>query len=170
MTDATRLLLAAQDGDPEAFARFVASTSTDVARYCHYLGDVDHVDDLVQDTFLRALRSLHTFSGDSDGRRWLLSIARRACADAVEHRRRSRRTELTRRPVHDHATLTELELLIDDLPDDQRDAFVLTRILGYRYEEAADLCGCPIGTIRSRVARARMALATAVDRRSGRAV
>ena len=168
MTDPTRALLAAQDGDPDAFTRFVELTSIAVARYCHYLGDADHVDDLVQDTYLRALRSLHTFRGDSDGRRWLLSIARRACAEGVEQRRRARRTELTRRSTHDHAATTELELLIDDLPDEQRLAFVLTQLLGYPYEEAADVCGCPIGTIRSRVARARAALAAAVDRRDDR--
>ena len=97
MTDATRSLLAAQDGDPDGFTRFVELTTGDVTRYCRYLGNAQHVDDLVQDTFLRALRSLHTYRGDTDGLRWLLGIARRACADSIEHHHRSRRAELTRR-------------------------------------------------------------------------
>jgi DNA-directed RNA polymerase specialized sigma24 family protein len=50
----------------------------------------------------------------------LLTIARRACADAIEHHQRSRRTELTRRTHHDHITNVDLELLLDELPDDQR--------------------------------------------------
>jgi RNA polymerase sigma-70 factor (ECF subfamily) len=88
----------------------------------------------------------------------LLTIARRACADAIEHHQRSRRTELTRRTHHDHITNVDLELLLDELPDDQRQAFVLTQLLGYRYDEVAVICDCPVGTIRSRVARARTQL------------
>jgi RNA polymerase sigma-70 factor (ECF subfamily) len=159
MPDPTRDLLAAQDGDPSAFARFVESTLDDVGRFCAFLGDRDHVDDLVQDTYLRALRSLHTYRADSDARRWVISIARRACADDVERRQRARRTELTRRPSNDHTGAVEIELLLDDLPEDQRDAFVLTQLMGYRYDEAATICACPVGTIRSRVARARATLA-----------
>ncbi len=49
-------------------------------------------------------------------------------------------------------------MLIEELPDDQRVAFVLTQILGHTYDQAADLCDCPVGTIRSRVARARATL------------
>lgn len=159
MSDPTQALIAAQDGDPGAFDRFVRLTINDVTPYCRYLGDHDHLDDLVQDTYLRALRSLHTYRADTDALRWLLAIARRACADAVQHNQRARRTELTRRPTHDHTSRVELDILLDDLPDDQRQAFVLTQLLGYRYDEAADICDCPVGTIRSRVARARTQLA-----------
>ncbi len=88
MSDPTQALIAAQDGDPAAFDRFVRLTIDDVTPYCRYLGDRDHLDDLVQDTYLRALRSLHTYRGDSDALRWLLAIARRACADAIDHHQR----------------------------------------------------------------------------------
>lgn len=162
MSDPTRDLLAAQDGDPAAFERVVHATADDVTRLCRYLGDVDHVDDLVQDTYLRALRSLHTFRADSDARRWLATIARRSCAQAITGHQRARRTELTRRPANDHTGAIELELLLDALPDDQRHAFVLTQLLGYRYDEAAEICDCAVGTIRSRVARARASLAALV--------
>lgn len=160
---ATHHLFTAQDGDPAAFERFVQTTLGDITRCCRYLGDRDHVDDLVQDTYLRALRSLHTFRGDTSGLRWLITIARRACADAIEHNQRARRPEITRRPHHDAPAALEIEMLIDTLPDDQRHAFVLTQLLGYTYDEAAELCSCPIGTIRSRVARARAALVAGLD-------
>jgi RNA polymerase sigma-70 factor, ECF subfamily len=159
MTDeTTRALLAAQDGDPAGFERFVQLTLLDVTRYCRYLGSSDTYEDLVQDTYLRALRSLGGYRHESPALRWLLTIARRACADAIEQRKRANRTAFTPEPVHDHAAATDLELLLDSLTDDQRTAFVLTQLLGYGYEEAAALCECPIGTIRSRVARARSAL------------
>lgn len=158
MTEPTRQLLAAQDGDPAAFEQFIRLTMRDVVRFCTYLAGPQLADDLVQDTYLRALRSLHTFRGDGDGVSWLISIARRACADAIGDQQRARRPELTRRPDRDHSITVEMGMLVDGLPEDQRQAFVLTQVLGYRYAEAAEICGCPIGTIRSRVARARAAL------------
>lgn len=162
MLDPTRELIAAQDGDPTAFERFVQQTLSDVTRFCCYLGDRVHVDDLVQETYLRALRSLHTYRADSDARRWVISIARRVCADAIEQNRRARRPELSRRPSNDHTGAVELRMLLDELPDDQRQAFVLTQLLGYCYDEAAAICDCPVGTIRSRIARARATLAGAL--------
>ncbi|WP_395160100.1 sigma-70 family RNA polymerase sigma factor [Ilumatobacter sp.] len=159
MNDITRVLFAAQDGDPTAFERFVQLTIDDVTRFCHYLGDRDHVEDLVQDTYLRALRGLHTFRGDNTAKSWLLTIARRSCADSINSQQRARRTELTRRHHTNHTTLVDTELLLDELPDDQRYAFVLTQLLGYRYGEAAAISDCAVGTIRSRVSRARAHLA-----------
>jgi len=159
MHDATHELFAAQDGDPTAFERFVQLTIGDVTRFCHYLGDSDHVDDLVQDTYLRALRGLRTFRGDTTAKSWLITIARRACADSIAHQQRSRRTELTRRHHTNHNTLVDTELLLAELKDDQRQAFVLTQLLGYPYHDVAIISDCPIGTVRSRVSRARAHLA-----------
>lgn len=64
-----------------------------------------------------------------------------------------------------------LRRLVDALDPDRRDAFVLTQLLGLTYAEAADVCGCPVGTIRSRVARARedLVAATAAEPRRHRA-
>lgn len=161
MTDpATSALLAAQDGDPSGFDAFVRHTRDDVTRYCAYLGDPDHLEDVVQDTYLRALRSIGTFRAQASATRWVLSIARRACAQAIENNQRARRTELTRRPFIDSTATVDLTLLIDALPDEQRSAFVLTQVLGHSYERTAEICDCPIGTIRSRVARARAHLAS----------
>lgn len=159
MDRATRLLHAARDGDPRAFGDLVHLTRGDVARYCAYLADPRDVEDLVQETYLGALRGLRHYRGDAPALRWLLTIARRVCADEIQRRERFRRPELTRRPAHDESATLDLEVLIADLPMDQRQAFVLTQVFGYRYEDAAEVCGCPTGTIRSRVARARRQLA-----------
>lgn len=160
---ATSTLLAAQDGDAAAFERFIEHTSRDVTKYCRYLGDPEHLEDLVQDTYLRALRGLHGYRSDGSATRWLLGIARRVCADAIHHSERARRTELTRSAPTDETATVDLQLLIASLPDDQRQAFVLTQVLGYTYQEAADIRGSPIGTIRSRVARSRASLAERLE-------
>ncbi|WP_254594759.1 sigma-70 family RNA polymerase sigma factor, partial [Streptomyces sp. 8P21H-1] len=83
---ATAWALAARGGDPDAAERFVRALHPDVVRYLTRAG-VDHqaVDDLVQDTFLRALGSLHRFEGRSSARTWLLSTARRAVADSLRY-------------------------------------------------------------------------------------
>lgn len=82
----TSWALAARRGDAEAVDRFVRALHRDVIRYvAHLCGDPQAVDDLAQDTFLRALGSLHRFEGRASARTWLLAIARRAVADS--HRR-----------------------------------------------------------------------------------
>ena len=156
----TALAVAASAGDQAALGAFVRASQADVWRFCAYLLSPDRADDLTQDTYLRAVRSLPRYRGDAPALRWLLSIARRACADAL--RRDSRRPEViadfadSTSPSHDGAV--DLFDLVARLEPDRRAAFVLTQILGLSYAEAAEVCGCPVGTVRSRVARARAAL------------
>jgi RNA polymerase sigma-70 factor (ECF subfamily) len=144
----------------------VRATQSDVWRLCAALGDRASADDLTQETYLRAFGSLHRFENRSSLRTWLLSIARRVCADAVRARRRRRITL-----VRDDADLESMAVgeehadrpaegavvtdLLARLEADRREAFVLTQLLGLPYAEAAEVAGCPVGTIRSRVARAR---------------
>src|SRR3712207_6831044 len=90
--DLERLAAAAVDGDPLAAAALVRATQSDVWRLCAALGDRQSADDLTQETYLRAFGSLHRFEGRSTLRTWLLSIARRVCADAFRSRRRRRLT------------------------------------------------------------------------------
>lgn len=165
----TRILLDAQRGDDAALERFVRATQHDVAAVCRFLGDPDSVDDLVQETYQRAFLSLHRYRATGPAKHWLLTIARRTCADNA--RRRSRRRRFDQRYTqlaHDAeelpldssaAELDELLLLLDD---DRRAAFVLTQLNGLRYDEAAVILDVPIGTIRSRVSRAREQLVAAV--------
>ena len=82
---------AAAEGDNVAVAELVRRTEQAVWQVCAALGSDGEVEDLVQETYLRALRSLPRFRGDAPVRLWLLSIARRTCADHVRRRQRQRR-------------------------------------------------------------------------------
>ncbi|MEV4784426.1 sigma-70 family RNA polymerase sigma factor [Streptomyces tuirus] len=166
----TAWALAARGGDPEAVERFVRALHRDVRQYVTYLGaDPQAADDLAQETFLRALGSLHRFEGRSSARTWLLSIARRAVIDSFRHaaaRPRladtddwqcaAERVQPRGLPGFDDGVA--LAELLAELPEDRREAFVLTQLVGLPYAEAAHLSDCPIGTVRSRVARARTTL------------
>lgn len=163
MDDLTRLFLAGRDGDRSALLRAIHASQADVWRLAAHLVGPDDADDVTQDTFIRAWRSLPRFRGDSSARTWLLSIARRACADAVRSSVRRRRLVAWATPSQDEADptgATVLAALVASLDKDQRTAFVLTQVVGCSYDEAAAVCGVPIGTIRSRVARARERLVT----------
>ena len=172
MEELSRIAADAAAGDPLAAAALVRATQSDVWRLCVALGDRQSADDLTQETYLRAFASLHRFEGRSSVRTWLLTIARRVCADAVRSRRRRRLTLVREErdleqlappsggdPVADGASVTDLLARLDP---DRREAFVLTQLLGLSYAEAAEVAGCPVGKIRSRVARARGDLVGAV--------
>ncbi|MET8130682.1 sigma-70 family RNA polymerase sigma factor [Streptomyces sp. NPDC005251] len=166
----TAWALAARAGDPAAVERFVRALHRDVVRYvAHLSADPQAADDLAQETFLRALGSLHRFEGRSSARAWLLSIARRAVIDSLRHAAARPRSN----DAADWQTVVEraqprglpgfddgiaLLDLLAALPGDRREAFVLTQMMGLPYAEAALVSDCPVGTVRSRVARARATL------------
>ncbi|WP_369366380.1 sigma-70 family RNA polymerase sigma factor [Streptomyces sp. CG4] len=171
----TAWALAARGGDADAVEQFVGALHRDVQRYvAHLCGDPQAADDLAQDTFLRALGSLHRFEGRSSARAWLLSIARRAVIDSYRYAAaRPRQSD-----VPDWCAAIELAQscdlpgfddgialldLLTSLSDDRREAFILTQLLGLPYAEAAEVSDCPVGTVRSRVARARAALMDLLD-------
>ncbi len=170
MDHLTRLLLTAQRGDAAALDRFVAETQAEVWNLCRYLGDARDADDLAQEVYERAIASLPRYRAEGPARGWLLTIARRVCADHVRRAQRRRRKDQAAldqahaSPVStpDHADGVDLDDLLDHLDDDRRTAFVLTQVLGMYYDEAADVIGCPVGTVRSRVSRARLDLAAMV--------
>ena len=149
------------------------ATQADVWRLCAHLVDRSSADDLTQDTYARAIGSLHRYRAEAPVKVWLLSIARRVCADSIRSsvRRRNLLARLPRPAAGDpgSAGQTELDALLTDLDGDRRTAFVLTQVLGLSYQEAAEVCGCPVGTIRSRVARARDDLVTAMSADDGAA-
>ena len=171
----TAWALAARGGDADAVERLVRALHRDVQCYVTYLcADPQAVDDLAQDTFLRALGSLHRFEGRSSARAWLLSIARRVVIDSYRYAATRPRLSDARdwqlaveraQPRHlpgfdDGIALLDL---LTALPDDRREAFILTQLVGLPYAEAAEVSDCPVGTIRSRVARARVALMDLLD-------
>jgi RNA polymerase sigma-70 factor, ECF subfamily len=166
------LAAAAADGDTAAQAALIRATQADVWRLCAHLADRQVAEDLTQETYLRALPALRRYEGRSSLRTWLLSIARRVCADHL--RARSRRglvlvgedTDLGALvrdvPADEVGGTVAAQDVLDRLEPERREAFVLTQLIGLPYAEAAEVVGCPIGTIRSRVARARADLVEAL--------
>jgi RNA polymerase sigma-70 factor (ECF subfamily) len=158
--DLTPLLVAAADGDRRALNDLVAGSQADVWRFCCALLGPSLADDATQETFVRAWRAAGTFRAEASARTWLLSIARRACYDQL--RRHRRHVPLDESEVPDRSgeagDVVDLYDMINRLDPDRRAAFVLTQLHGLSYQEAAEVCDCAIGTIRSRVARARLDL------------
>jgi RNA polymerase sigma-70 factor (ECF subfamily) len=160
------LAVRATAGDRVALSDLVRATQADVWRLCAHLVDRQSADDLTQDVYARAITALPRYRGESPVRVWMLGIARHVCIDEV--RRRSRRRRILGRAAPaslvtpDPTGSVDLDDLLAGLDPDQRAAFVLTQVLGLRYAEAAEAVGVPVGTIRSRVARAREALVGAL--------
>lgn len=174
--DLTQLAVRAAGGDRAAEEAFVARTMDDVWRYCRHLVGPEHADDATQAAYLRALRSLGNFRGESSAKTWLIGVARNTCLDL--RRTLARRNRLDERleaqptavgnELHAEHLPVELEELLAELTPERREAFVLTQLLGFPYDAAAEVTGVPIGTIRSRVARARGDLLALVETDDGR--
>jgi RNA polymerase sigma-70 factor (ECF subfamily) len=170
--EVTGWALAAQTGDPIAAAAFIRATQAEVWRFTAALVDTGVADDLTQETYLRAFRALPAFEARSSARTWLLGIARRTCADHLRSTVRGRRLLQRAAAVEPRSEAGPDDVsgsliatqLLSRLGLAQREAFVLTQLLGLSYEEAARSLEVPIGTIRSRVARARSELQAEVQR------
>lgn len=170
----TDLALKAGAGDREALSQFIEATHGDVWRLLAHLANTDQADDLTQETYLRVLSALPRFAARSSARTWILSLARRVWVDSVRHDMARPRKSVeewedaaSQTPSRDTAgdqawaELVDARAMLDALAPDRREALVLTQVLGYSYAEAADICGVRVGTIRSRVARARADLVDA---------
>jgi RNA polymerase sigma-70 factor, ECF subfamily len=149
-------------GGSRELEQLVKATYADVWRLCATLVDEQAAEDLAQETFLRVARALHSFRGESSSRTWVLSIARHVCMDElrVRHRRARRDRRLlvaAEEGAHTFDPAADLAAneMLAHLGPERRTAFVLTQLLRLSYAEAAVVCKCPPGTIRSRVARAR---------------
>lgn len=164
----TDLAMAAARGDRAALEAFIRATQPDVWRLVAHLARPSDADDLTQETYLRAMRGLRGFRGRSSARTWLLAIARRVAVDQVRQQLRRPRVaavddwpaaiDAQQRRRGRTARFEEtvmVRVLLEQLPIERREALVLTQLVGLSYQEAAQVCGCPVGTIRSRVARAR---------------
>ena len=172
MDDLTRLALDAGAGDQAALAALVRRTQAEVWRLSAHLVDPQAADDLTQETYLRAVAALRRFRGDSSVRTWLLVIVpadlrRRAAPPRAPPPARCPRRAAGAQPRPaddaDPAAASAIDHLVAALEPDRRDAFVLTQLLGLSYAEAAEVCGCKVGTIRSRVSRARGDLIDLLD-------
>ena len=129
-------------------------------------GNVDRADDLVQETLLRALANIDSFQPGTNMSAWLFTILRNHFRS--EYRKRRREVEdadgsyaesLKSQPEQiGHVEFEEFRIALAQLPEDQREALILVGASGFSYEEAASICGCAVGTIKSRVNRARRRL------------
>ena len=130
-------------------------------------GNVDRADDLVQETLTRALANIDAFQPGTNLTAWLFTILRNHFYS--EYRKRRREVEdvdgkhsasLKTQPEQiGRVELEEFRTALGKLPDDQREALILVGASGFSYEEAARICGCAVGTIKSRLSRGRAALA-----------
>jgi RNA polymerase sigma-70 factor (ECF subfamily) len=124
-------------------------------------------DDMVQDTVVKAWTNIDKFEKGSNMRAWLFTILRNTY---YSNRRKARRevsdvdgvfTEsLAEKPAHDgHMQMADFRRALGQLKDEQREALLLVGASGFSYEEAAQMCGVAVGTIKSRTNRARAQLA-----------
>jgi RNA polymerase sigma-70 factor, ECF subfamily len=176
--DETALIQDARNGDLDAFNRLVLAYQDLLYNQAfRMIGESDSAEDATQEAFISAYKNLHAYRGGSF-RAWLLRIVTNACYD--ELRRRKRRPTTPLEPVDDtgeelespawiadqsespESALQRVELgnaiqhCLDELPDEFRAAVLLVDVQGFDYDEAAQALGKPLGTIKSRLARARM--------------
>ena len=160
----------ARGGDLTAFEDLVRAHQADVYRLAlHLVRDVQTAEDVTQDAFVHAYRSLRRFRGGSKFSTWLFRITRNCAIDAIRRRERRRTYERAALapdvPVEDPALRVALEQAIDGLPPELREPFVLIEVFGLAYDEAAAVLGSPAGTLKSRMHRARRALVEALEGR-----
>ena len=126
-------------------------------------GDRERADDLVQETLFKAWNHLDSFHEGTNLKAWLFTILRNTYFS--ERRKRRREVEdvdgsyaatlATNPEQHGHMEMQDFRAVLTRLPDDQREALILVGAAGFSYEEAAEISGCAVGTIKSRVNRAR---------------
>jgi RNA polymerase sigma-70 factor (ECF subfamily) len=134
-------------------------------------GNRDRADDLVQDTLMRAWANFDRFERGTSLNSWLFTILRNASYS--EYRKRRREVEdvdgsytarlRTHPDQQSHLDYEDVRAALVKLPMDQREALLLVGAQGMSYEEAAEVCGVPLGTVKSRVNRARTKLGELLD-------
>jgi RNA polymerase sigma-70 factor, ECF subfamily len=160
----------ARGGDLAAFEDLVRAHQADVYRLAlRFVRDPPTAEDVTQEAFVHAYRSLRRFRGGSKFSTWLFRITRNCAVDAIRRRERRRTYESAAFspdvPVEEPALRVALEEAIDALPTDLREPFVLIEVFGLAYGETSAVLGVPTGTLKSRMHRARRALVDALEGR-----
>jgi RNA polymerase sigma-70 factor (ECF subfamily) len=153
--------------DPSVRESMLAAVPSLRAFAMSLCGKMDRADDLVQETLLRALSNIDSFEPGTNMSAWLFTILRNLFRS--EYRKRRREVEdgegrfaatlKSQAAQPGHMEFEEFRAALAQLPPDQREALVLVGASGFSYEEAAQICGSAVGTIKSRVNRARTRLA-----------
>jgi RNA polymerase sigma-70 factor, ECF subfamily len=157
---------ASRDETP-SFKRELLATLPSLRAFAVSLsGRHDKADDLVQDTVMKAWAKQESFELGTNIKAWLFTILRNEFYSQM--RKRGREVQDTdgafteRMAVHPSqygiVDLNDFRKALDRLPDDQREAVILIGASGFSYEEAAEICNCAVGTMKSRVSRARTKL------------
>ncbi|MGH8177118.1 MAG: RNA polymerase sigma factor RpoE [Steroidobacter sp.] len=174
-----QLVLRVQAGDKSAFNLLVLKYQHRVLKLVgRFVNDAAEAEDVAQEAFIKAYRALASFRGDSAFYTWLYRIAINTAKNAlVSNRRRpmdfsldlqdpeqyDRHARLRESDTPEGVLLTEeirlvVERAMEQLPEDLRTAIVLRELEGLSYEEIAEAMDCPVGTVRSRIFRARDAI------------
>ena len=152
----------ARAGDLRAFEELVRGHQADVYRLAlHLVRDRETAEDVTQEAFVHAYRALRRFRGTAKFSTWLYRITRNAAVDAIRRRERQRRVSREAAPevpVSDPSLRAALRSAIDALPADLREAFVVIEVFGLTYGEAGHVLDMPVGTLKSRMHRARRLL------------
>ena len=154
----------ARAGDLRAFEELVRLYQAEVFRFAwHLTRDRTLAEDVTQDTFLRAFRFIHGYRGAQRFGSWLFAIARNCSMDALRKRGTIAEHEgREARSTPDASTRAELDAALAAVSAEHRDAFLLVEVFGLSYQEAADVLGVAVGTVKSRMFRARRALCAAI--------
>jgi RNA polymerase sigma-70 factor (ECF subfamily) len=164
------------DGTQEQLRVAIIALLPDLRGFARFLvRDRAIADDLVQDALVRALSALEQFQPGTNLKAWLFTIVRNTFYEAARRRKRETIVMQEQRPadeaerpaVEGRAAVRELQSLIWTLPPLLREALILVGAQEMTYEEAALVCGVPVGTIKARVSRGRTALADAMRRAEG---
>jgi RNA polymerase sigma-70 factor (ECF subfamily) len=165
MTEMTRVEKTA--AEPTSFKREMLSTLPSLRAFAVSLtGKHDKADDLVQDTVMKAWAKQTSFEMGTNIKAWLFTILRNEFYSQMRKRGREVQDSdgaFTERlsvhpPQYGSMDLQDFKKALGQLPDDQREAVILIGASGFSYEEAAEICDCAVGTMKSRVSRARTRL------------
>lgn len=160
-----RTVQRARRGDLLAFEELVRLYQADAFRFAwHLTRDRPLAEDVTQEAFLRAFRFLGGFRGDRKFGSWLFSIVRNCAMDALRRQRRSQPwdEETMPRTVADPSARAELDAALRTISAEHRETFLLVEVFGLSYQETADVQGVAVGTVKSRMFRAREALCKAI--------
>jgi len=138
-------------------------------------GNAERADDLVQEALMKAWASIDMFEPGTNMRAWLFTILRNVYYSEFRKKRREvedadgkMAANLSTHPEQlGHLDMVDFRAALAKLAPDQREALVLVGASGFSYDEAAEICGCAVGTVKSRVNRARSKLAELLSVQSG---
>ena len=174
------LIEKAKSGDIEAFEQLIISCEKKVFNIAYrMIGNYDDANELAQEVFIKAFRSIKNFKGDSLFSTWIYKITANVCLDELRKRKNKNIVSLdqdielndgdVKRQISDNAPSPDMEVeskeiktivneSIQQLPDDYKSVIILRDIQGFSYDEISKIVNCPEGTVKSRLNRARQAL------------